>query len=127
MAGSGIVKLNKEVTGNKIEYNMAGSGQIIANKMNVTKVECSLASSGSIHIAGKADRAEYNVAASGSINAYDCEVRNVDCNIAASGKIEARASGSLKANIVGSGEILYKGNPTVDKSIMGSGSVRKVN
>lgn len=127
MAGSGNVILKKKTEGNKLEINLASSGSVIASDIGLQTIECSLAGSGTIQIAGKANRAEYNLAASGNIKAYDCITQKSECNIAGSGNIQVHAKNQLEANIVGSGNVYYKGNPTTSKSIIGSGKLKNAN
>lgn len=127
MAGSGNILLKKKVEGHKLEINLASSGSIVASEIHLKDVECSLAGSGFIQIAGNAEQGEYNLAASGSIKAYDCLTGKVECNIAGSGNIEANAKNRLEANIVGSGNVYYKGDPITSKSIIGSGRLKKAN
>lgn len=127
MAGSGNILLEKKVEGNKLEINLASSGSVVASNIDLAGIECSLAGSGYIQIAGKADRAEYNLAASGNIKAYECVTGKTECNIAGSGNIQTHTRNQLEANIVGSGNVYYKGNPTTSKSIIGSGKLKSTN
>lgn len=127
MAGSGNILLKKKAEGNKIEINLASSGSVVASDINLNTIECSLAGSGAIQIAGKASRAEYNLAVSGNIKAFDCITEKTECNIAGSGNIQTYTKNQLEANIVGSGNVYYKGNPTTSKSIIGSGKLKDAN
>lgn len=124
--GSGSFIISKPTKVNRMEINMAGSGNIIAKDIQLDNLSCSLASSGEIEVIGTVDRASFNVAGSGEIKAFDCQARKAECNIASSGEISVYATQILDANIVGSGEIHYKGDPEISKSIMGSGSINKV-
>ena len=121
------ILLEKKVEGNKLEINLASSGSVVASNIDLAGIECSLAGSGYIQIAGKADRAEYNLAASGNIKAYECVTGKTECNIAGSGNIQTHTRNQLEANIVGSGNVYYKGNPTTSKSIIGSGKLKSAN
>lgn len=127
MAGSGNILLKKKTEGNKIEINLASSGSVVASDVDLNSIECSLAGSGTIEVAGKTNRAEYNLAASGSIKAFDCITEKTEGNIAGSGNIQAYAKSQLEANIVGSGNIYYKGHPTLSKNILGSGKLKDAN
>lgn len=127
MAGSGNVLLKKKTSGNKLVINLASSGSVIATDIDLRTTECNLAGSGTIQVAGEAERSEYNLAASGTIKAYDCITGKSECNIAGSGNIQVYAKNQLEANIVGSGNVHYKGNPTISKSIIGSGRLKKAN
>ena len=122
-----VESAQKKVEGNKLEINLASSGSVVASNIDLAGIECSLAGSGYIQIAGKADRAEYNLAASGNIKAYKCVTGKTECNIAGSGNIQTHTRNQLEANIVGSGNVYYKGNPTTSKSIIGSGKLKSAN
>ena len=124
--GSGSFIISKPTKVNRMEINMAGSGNVELKDIQLDNLSCSLASSGEIEVIGTVDRASFNVAGSGEIKAFDCQARKAECNIASSGEISVYATQILDANIVGSGEIHYKGDPEISKSIMGSGSINKV-
>lgn len=118
LAGSGDIVLNT-VTVAKAELNVAGSGDLLCNELIAEKLDCNVAGSGDLKVvAGTVREAEAGVAGSGDI-VLTCAIENLDANVAGSGDIKARVNGKLTYGIFGSGDIGYYGNPVVEGDKMG--------
>jgi hypothetical protein len=94
--------------------------------MNVraNKVSTTIAGSGTIHIAGKADYHNVTIAGSGNLEALDFIVSSYDIQIPGSGECRIHVKDVLNVLIAGSGNVYYRGNPSViNTTIVGSGNV----
>jgi len=125
LAGSGDITVFGDIKSDSFKANVAGSGDIRAEKVFVQKFSANVSGSGGIKIAnGSASSADYNIAGSGTISARGLEAKDVDVNIAGSGDVIAFATDNLKVKIAGSGNVDCYGNPkNVEKMKFGSGSI----
>lgn len=126
VAGSGDI-MAKKVESHDINLTISGSGNIKIDNLKSKHVSGTISGSGGINIGdGDADDFKATISGSGDIKASDFEVDEVSARIAGSGNCSVRSNGSINARIAGSGSIFYSGNPSIDSSVAGSGRVRKM-
>lgn len=105
-------------------FLLAGSGNVVLNKLKADKLEVKIAGSGDIAANGTCQSLSINVAGSGDIKARDLQCGSVAVRIAGSGDVSAFASESFSARVMGSGDINVYGNPKDrSKTILGGGRV----
>ena len=124
IAGSSTINFEKLLEARKVDFNVAGSGDINATQLKVDNLDCSVAGSGNIQLKGEAERGDMSVAGGGDISAFGCVIRKAECSVAGGGNIKVFASEQLDASIAGGGNIRYKGDPELSKSVIGGGSIR---
>lgn len=100
VSGSGDVEFAG--TARSVDLSVAGSGDIIANDLNMKK--------GNINVAG-----------SGDVSAGQAEALSI--SIVGSGDVSVGQAEALNISIAGSGDVSYQGSPKVKKNIIGSGEV----
>ena len=106
---------------------MAGSGNVNIDFQTIEKVNISIAGSGNVNLAGKANEVDISIAGSGDANAERVIADDVKVSIAGSGLAKVTANKNLKASIFGSGDVYYKGTASnIKKSVLGSGKVRQL-
>ena len=128
LAGSGEIHLKGEVNSKKLNIELSGSGDVIADSLYCDKFDMSVAGSGTVRLKGASNESKFSVAGSGDIRGYNFTVDNLVTNIAGSGDIQITVGSSLKASIAGSGTLKYQGNPEeVDTKVVGAGEIKKVN
>jgi Putative auto-transporter adhesin, head GIN domain len=126
LGGSGEIKVLSPIQSDKMDISLGGSGNIVMSQATYNTLECSIAGSGGIELAGKANNARIDVSGSGEVNARNMEMNELRAQISGSGSISANVVQLLKADVSGSGEIHYSGSPTVETNVSGSGSVSKM-
>jgi len=127
LAGSGKIRLKGEVNGDKIKFDITGSGNMIADSLICNTTEVRITGSGDAQLSGASSRSSYTITGSGNVYAFDYFVQDLNCIITGSGKIEALVINQLETNLTGSGSLFYRGNPqTVNNKIVGSGKVQRV-
>ncbi|WP_442266708.1 head GIN domain-containing protein [Tenacibaculum sp. ZS6-P6] len=125
LGGSGNVRSEKTVTGEKVSLSIGGSGNIKA-KIKASTLSTSIGGSGNIRVSGSTNNFKCSIGGSGNIKAYNVTTKTLKVNVAGSGDIEATVKEKIKATVVGSGSVYYKGNPKyIDTHSMGSGDVIK--
>ena len=105
---------------------VAGSADVRASKLATASLHVSIAGSGDVHLAGKAEQLDVNVAGSGNVKANALDTQRTKITIAGSGDAEVWARSELRASIAGSGDVRYYGDPQIHRSVVGSGSVRRL-
>jgi hypothetical protein len=105
---------------------VAGSGEIHAPSVNAKRFAVSVAGSGDVKLAGRAEALEVSISGSGDLDAGKLEAQRARVSIAGSGDATVWARAALQANVAGSGEIRYYGDPEIKRSLAGSGSVRRL-
>ena len=126
VGGSGTIRVITPLSSEKMDLDVAGSGDIYLPQATLQSASSSIAGSGTIHLGGTANELKSNIAGSGDIKAKDLTVNNLNVNISGSGSVTANVIQALKASIAGSGDVHYTGQPTVDADISGSGSVKRI-
>lgn len=122
IAGSGGVSIDK-IAGD-FEGDVAGSGALRLASVAGGKVKLSVAGSGDVQAAGKADSIDISIAGSGDVNAGGLATRAADVSIAGSGNVTANASQTADVSIMGSGDVEVTGGAKCSVSKAGSGDVR---
>lgn len=123
-AGSGNIKVEGELNGDKVSLSLSGSGDI-TSKVNSGKLKIALSGSGSFHIDGKSDDTNISIAGSGEFKGREFKSNTSTISIAGSGSVYIAAEKEISASIVGSGNVIYSGNASVDARTIGSGRVSK--
>lgn len=122
-----LVQLKELVKAGKLELDVSGSANMVANDLQADKLECSINGSGTITLKkGTAKEGEYSIVTSGEIMAFGVDVPELSCKMTGSGTMEVHPTNNLKANIVGKGNIRYKGPTAVQQKVIGKGSVEEV-
>jgi hypothetical protein len=123
--GSGKVVVEDSFRGSQLDLSISGSGKILMDAPDYTKLDCSIAGSGEciIRKKGKMDDASVNISGSGNFSAEDSDIEEMEVNISGSGNCTANVKQLLEVNIAGSGNVIYYGNPKIKKQIIGSGKV----
>lgn len=123
MSGSGDVRAENTIKGNKLHIGISGSGNFDL-ALEFTELDLGISGSGDVKLEGKADRVSMSVSGSGDIKAQRLNAQSVKCGVSGSGNINCNASKSLEAAVSGSGDIKYSGNPSsVKTKVTGSGDI----
>ncbi len=124
IAGSGDI-LADRLSSLILDLNISGSGSIKIKRLEADRVIAVISGSGDVVIEGGARSSEFNgsISGSGNIRAADYEATAVSLRIAGSGNAYIQSNGNLFARIAGSGNVFYTGNPSIDISVAGSGKV----
>jgi hypothetical protein len=122
IAGSGGISVDK-IAGD-FEGDVAGSGALRLASVAGGKMKLSVAGSGDVQAAGKADSINISIAGSGDVNAGGLATRAADVSIAGSGNVTANASETASVSIMGSGDVEVTGGAKCSVSKAGSGNVR---
>jgi len=112
----------------ELKVDIAGSGNIVANKfpVKIEELKIDIAGSGNVYLLGAVQKAAIDIAGSGDVYALECKIANLSVDIAGSGNVEAHVTDKLNADIAGSGNVKFKGEPVVTTDIAGSGKVKKL-
>ncbi|MDR1557282.1 MAG: DUF2807 domain-containing protein [Tannerellaceae bacterium] len=147
-AGSGNVRLTKNVTGNELKISASGSGNLeISGPIKAERVVADLAGSGKVVLqeALSGNELKVSLAGSGDIKAKEITVEKLHCSLAGSGGIqlldgaikeasysiagsgnikayECKAS-TVKASLSGSGRLEIHASEALNASTAGSGSI----
>jgi hypothetical protein len=126
LGGSGTIKAMTPIRAEKMELNVAGSGDIFINQGEFGSLETAIAGSGGIELSGKANSMKSDIAGSGDVKAKNLTANELRVEISGSGSVTCDVTQTLKASIAGSGDVYYSGQPVVDADVSGSGSVKKL-
>jgi hypothetical protein len=121
-AGSGKVKVDGYLDGEKVNCSLSGSGDITSG-VKSGNLHVSISGSGTVHLKGSADDTHISIAGSGDLQGKNLKTSSASISIAGSGSAYLDADKELSANIVGSGNVVYSGNAKVDSRTVGSGRV----
>lgn len=106
--GSGDFTANGTVKTDKLNLNIAGSGDINIKKVAADKLTANVAGSGEIDIENVSEcgNITFSVAGSGEIEAYLNNCKNMRCSVAGSGEIKLKGKvTNYYSSVVGTGEI----------------------
>jgi Putative auto-transporter adhesin, head GIN domain len=126
IGGSGKISVLTPIQSERMNIDIAGSGDVLIPQATFGAVECSISGSGSIELGGTANATQAAIGGSGDIRAKQLATNELRASIAGSGSVTAHVVQVLKADIAGSGDIFYSGEPTVESNVSGSGSVKKI-
>ncbi|WP_017258923.1 head GIN domain-containing protein [Pedobacter arcticus] len=124
-SGSGSIDLDGEMSSASADFQLSGSGRIIAS-MDTQSAKVTLSGSGNIALAGKVGELNITMAGSGDVNADKLEAENTKVKIAGIGTAYINASKTIDAKIVGPGAVKYVGEPIITTKKIGDGSVSKM-
>ncbi|MCR9287825.1 MAG: DUF2807 domain-containing protein [Bacteroidetes bacterium] len=124
--GSGDVFGENLFTGEEIDLEIDGSGNLIA-ALDYDKIKGDIDGSGDISLKGQAQNLDFRIDGSGNLSAFDLTVDHADVRIDGSGDISITVLNTLNVTINGSGDVRYKGNPFLEVDIDGSGDVSDAN
>ena len=103
---------------------LSGSGNIVADGLDVEILRATLPGSGTLTGSGTAERLDVAVGGSGSVQFTGLVAADVHADVGGSGTISVTATDHLAAAVSGSGAILYSGNPSdVATSVTGTGVI----
>ena len=127
VSGSGDIISKSPIKTEKMGLIVTGSGSILIDDLNATKVYAMISGSGDIKIGGtnKGDQLDATITGSGDFESLDLVFAKAELTITGSGSIKSNVSDDLEATITGSGRIYYKGKPMIDANITGSGKIKR--
>jgi Putative auto-transporter adhesin, head GIN domain len=124
MSGSGNVRAEGALTGEKLDISISGSGDFDLMQLKYADVKVGISGSGDVDLGGSVERAELSISGSGDLKAKDLKAQSVRCRVSGSGDVSCFAAKELDASVSGSGDIRYSGNPaSVKKKVSGSGDI----
>ena len=121
-AGSGDIVAAKLETPD-LKVTIAGSGNIDLQGVKVSTLKGSVAGSGNIKLAGSTDDSKFTIAGSGNIAAGQLTSKTAKASTAGSGDITLSASETVDANLVGSGNVTVTGGAKCNSKTVGSGAL----
>ncbi len=125
IAGSGHIMVDT-LNSTRLKAAIAGSGDININNLTSDTIKVSIAGSGDFAAGGTTNDFEASIAGSGDIKAGRMKAKNSKLSIAGSGNAVLWTTDLLKLSIAGSGDVRYYGDATISKSVAGSGSVKRL-
>jgi len=125
VAGSGDIVADR-LKSPKLKASVAGSGDIDLKGLDVDALKVSIAGSGDFNASGIANDFEGSIAGSGTLRAERLKTKNVAVKIAGSGDVSIWATEAIKLSVAGSGDVKYWGDPKVTQSVAGSGSIKRM-
>lgn len=106
---------------------VTGSASVVYGNCQQSAMSIRITGSGSIDIAGTAEKIDVKVSGSGSVDARRLNVKEGIFNISGSVEVEATVTDSVTANISGVGRIKIAGNPSQrDTNVSGVGKIKFV-
>lgn len=122
LAGSGEVIADR-LDGGNASLTLAGTGDMTIGNAAVTALDVTLAGAGDITMTGRAESADITVAGSGSVGGVTFGVRTADVTVAGSGDVTLQVSNSADVSVLGSGDVTITGGGACTTSRRGSGNV----
>jgi hypothetical protein len=104
---------------------VSGSGDATATGITSSSMSVRISGSGSVTLAGTAERQEVTISGSGSYRADDFATKTAAVSVSGSGGVRVHASEQLDVHVSGSGSVEYSGSPAVSQRVSGSGRVRR--
>jgi len=122
ISGSGNIQGKGVVNTNRFYSKINGSGNITL-ELQAKYVNCKIAGSGYINLAGKTIEQEVMIDGSGNYHGLNLKSDNTVVTINGSGNVAIYATSNLKATINGSGSVEYKGRPAINYLNHGAGRI----
>lgn len=122
--GSGKMFSKGVFTGDKMEFEIDGSGSINFNVM-LNSLETEINGAGDANLEGSVQNHKIAIKGSGNVSAGELNTYECKVDIEGSGSCHLIVNNLLKANINGSGDVFYKGSPEIKTDVKGSGKVQK--
>jgi len=127
VSGSGNIYADNSWTGEDLNVNISGSGNISMTYVEADHFNARISGSGSISsINGMLGTADLRISGSGSIDFRNVKSTAVYSTTGGSGDTYVYPLQILDVTISGSGNVYYNGSPSVNANIAGSGKVRKL-
>jgi hypothetical protein len=105
-------------------FSVAGSGNLALDGIDQDKLNINMAGSGNITANGKVHDLHMNLAGSSQAKAGALSADKVDLNIAGSGDVEVAPKDKLDVRVAGSGKVTLLSEPhDIDSHIFGSGQI----
>jgi hypothetical protein len=123
VAGSGNMVVDR-VEGGNFEVGIAGSGNLSVAALQVEDAEFSIAGSGNASAVGTAKSLKIEIAGSGDVDGSRLQAQSATVEMAGSGSVRAVVNGTAKVDIIGSGDVDLGPNARCTVSKMSSGNVR---
>jgi hypothetical protein len=109
------------------KFGIAGSGNMVLQKLNQNHLKVSIAGSGSIKADGKVEEAEIHIAGSGDADLGQVASQIATVHIAGSGNTDIAPSDEADIHIAGSGDVNLHTNPKkLETHIAGSGRIHNI-
>jgi hypothetical protein len=109
------------------KFGIAGSGNLLLQKLDQPLLKVSIAGSGSIRADGKVQNADIHIAGSGDVDLGQVAAQIVTVHIAGSGNTDIAPSNEADIHIAGSGDVNLHTNPKIlDQHIAGSGRIHNI-
>ena len=124
--GSGDFVSKSPIQRANFKANLAGSGNIILEALELDNFDANLGGSGTITASGMAGVTEILLGGSGTYEGKNLKSDHTKATLAGSGTIDCNAQKVLEANLLGSGNINYSGAPTVVANKVGSGNIERI-
>lgn len=125
-AGSGKTHVDGKLKSEKLEINIAGSGNVDAG-LDVKQLSLSVSGSANADLAGNAENSDLHISGSGNIRNYEFSTSYCKASISGSGNVRITVTKELSAHISGSGNVCIKGDGLIkDYSASGSGKFKRV-
>ena len=125
-AGSGKIVFDPFIDLLKLDFDIAGSGNIYLPDINVNQLSFDIAGSTTVNVSGHADFLKIDSAGAGNINAKDFIAQKVKIDAAGAVNVNVHAVEELNIDLAGAGRVNYWGNPRVNRSVAGIGRITKM-
>jgi len=122
--GSGKIFSNGVFTGDKMKFEIDGSGSIDFNAMMNT-LETEINGAGDVNLKGSVQKHIITINGSGNVSATELNTYECKVDISGSGSCHVFVNNKLKVDLKGSGDVFYKGSPEIKSAVEGSGKVQK--
>lgn len=124
MSGSGNVRANGDLSGEKMTISISGSGNFYLNDLKYSDLAVGISGSGDVNLSGNVESVDLSISGSGDLKANNLKAQKARCRVSGSGNIALNVAKELDASISGSGDIRYSGNPSsVRTKVSGSGDI----
>ncbi len=124
LSGSGNVAILSPITGDALNFELSGSGNLSLPSVNTTQLKATISGSGNISIVnGSTITQSFRIIGSGNLEAQNVAAKSAITHTSGSGTIKLNASETLDVTISGSGSVFYSGTPIINTNISGSGRV----
>lgn len=109
--------------GDSFSLHMIGSGDARLGLVEVKDLSVSIAGSGDVRAAGRAEQQSWSLNGSGDVDARALAGRKAKVTINGSGDVDLGVVEELDAQLSGSGDLHYAGRPSLRQSVSGSGEI----
>jgi len=110
---AGKIQMNRAFTGNELEINMNGPGNLHADSLYVRSLTVHSDGVGSVWLSGKANKTRFEMQGVGSIDALELTADTVYAYVKGVGSVKCNPIDYLEGQLQGVGKITYKDEPRV--------------